>query len=393
MAVKRLLFLAVSGLLVCATSPVVLAQYLRITIPKHSVLTPVQRLNRDGVDAVLKQRYEKAEGIFYKAYLYDPADPFTLTNLGYVSELQGQVDRAEKFYKLAAEQSCDAIIDRSSAKALNGKPMMDALGTLKNIPMRVNRIDVLGMELLSQYRGFEAEAMLKEALALDPKNPFTLNNLGVAEETTGDLEDALKYYDEAAGSGSMEPIVVTLNRSWRGKPVSEMAAESARDLRKRMQTMDIAQVRATMLAIRGVSATNKNDWSAARQDFIKAYSLDPQSAFALNNRGYVAERDGDFETARSYYERALKADDAGARVGMATQSSAQGQHLEAVADQSQRNVNVALDAYSQQRRGQKVTVELKRRNNNSGNSETSPTKPSSDTPSPDSSTPQPSQSH
>ena len=72
----------------------------------------MQRLNREGVDAIRKHQYEKAEAIFYKAYLYDPADPFTLNNLGYISELQGQLDRAHKFYTLASEQG-SAALDRS----------------------------------------------------------------------------------------------------------------------------------------------------------------------------------------------------------------------------------------------------------------------------------------
>src|SRR5271154_933728 len=84
---------------------------LKINIPKRSTLTPVQRLNRDGVDAVRKHNYAKAEELFYKAYLFDPDDPFTLNNLGYISELQGQIDRAQRFYALAAEQSSDAVID------------------------------------------------------------------------------------------------------------------------------------------------------------------------------------------------------------------------------------------------------------------------------------------
>ena len=381
MAAKRLLSVAKIGLAVFIfiASLSVQAQYLKITIPRRSELTPVQRLNREGVDAVVRHRYEKAEGLFYKAYLYDPADPFTLNNLGYVAELQGQVDRAEKFYSLATKQGCYAIIDRSSAKELNGKPMMDALGTLKDVPMRINRINFLGMELLSQNRDFEAESLFKEALALNPHDPFTLNNLGVAAESVGELEDALKYYDAAAASRSMEPVVVALKRASRGRPVSEMAANSAQDLRKRMEKMSLGQVRATMLAIRGVSAINQNDWSSAKKDFIEAYSLDPQSAFALNNLGYVAERDGDLETARSYYARAMKADDAGARVGLATQTSAQGRDLAAIADESHRTVDVELDAYSQQRRGQKGSIELKRRNTSAALPETAPKKPSLDT--------------
>jgi tetratricopeptide (TPR) repeat protein len=390
MYVIRLLPAVGLGIVVCAASPIAHSQNLKITIPLHSELTPVQRLNREGVDAIVKQRYEKAEGLFYKAYLYDPVDPFTLNNLGYVSELQGQVDRAEQFYKLATEQGSFATIDRSNAKQLKGRPMMDALGTLKNLPMRVNRIDVLGMELLTQDHPFEAEALFKESLALDPHNAFTLNDLGVAEEAVGNLEDALKHYDEAAATHSMEPVVVTLKREWRGKPVSEMAANSSQDLRKRMQTMTPNQIRAAMLAVRGVHAINQNDWNAAKQDFLEAYSLDPESAFSLNNRGYVAERDGDLETAVSYYARALKADDADSRIGLATQSSAQGQHLAAVADESHRDVDSALEADIQKHRGQKTPFELKRRNDTTTKPE-APAKPQSAPASPDSSTQQPTQ--
>ncbi len=372
-----------------SASPAVAAKNLRITIPRYSELTPVQRLNREGVNAILKHRYENAEGLFYKAYLYDPSDPFTLNNLGYVAELRGQVDRAEKFYKLAAEQGCYATIDRSTAKELEGKPMIDALGLLNDVPMRINRMNVLGMELLAQDRYAEAELLLKEALLLDPRNPFTLNNLGVAQESTGDLESALNYYDEAASSHSMDPVIVTLDVSWRGKPVSEMAAESARNLRKQMQTMTHSQIRATMLAIRGVSATNQNNWVQAKKDFIEAYALDPQSAFALNNLGYVAEREGDFETAKSYYARARSAEDADARVGLTTQASVPGQHLLAIADENHRDMDLALDAQSQERSAQKNSFELRRRGEAAGKPDSSPTSPTLKTRTPPDSSTQP----
>ena len=88
---------------------------LRITLPRRTQLTPVQRLNREGVDAIKKHDYDRAGVLFYKAYLYDPTDPFTLNNLGYVSELQGQLDRARRFYDLALKQSSGADIDLSNA--------------------------------------------------------------------------------------------------------------------------------------------------------------------------------------------------------------------------------------------------------------------------------------
>ena len=141
-------FLGAAAILVVCLPPTH-AQYLKIRIPRRSELTPVQRLNRDGVDAIRKQQYEKAEEVFYKAYLYDPSDPFTLNNLGYIAELQGQFERAQRFYKLAAEQGTDAAIDISNEKELDGKRMKYALESLQDLPMRVNRMNFDAMTLLS----------------------------------------------------------------------------------------------------------------------------------------------------------------------------------------------------------------------------------------------------
>ena len=354
---RSLLIAAIIGLAPMLAS----AQMIHITIPRFSELTPVQRLNREGVDEVEHHRYEKAEALFYKAYLFDPADPFTLNNLGYVSELQGQVDRAADYYKLAVEQGCDAVIDRSSDKKLKGQPMMDALGTIKNMPMRINRVNTYAIQLISENRGFEAEAVLQQLLPQDPNNPFTLNNLAVAEESIGDLEDALKHYDAAAATGSRLPVIVSLKKSSRGKPISVIAANAAADLRLRMSTMDIRQIRADMYAVRGVAALNKNDFATARKDFEESYSQDPESAFALNNLGYLAERDGDLETAMSYYARAQRAPDASDPIGMASQAVAHGQHLASVAKESHQEVGGVLNFQAENVPPSSEPVELIRR--------------------------------
>src|SRR5881275_1065441 len=94
---------------------------LRISIPKRSKPTPVQALNRDGVKAVEKHDYAKAKKLFYKAYLLDPDDPFTLNNLGYIAELEGDVDRAQRFYELAGEQNSEAVVDKASSEQAKGR--------------------------------------------------------------------------------------------------------------------------------------------------------------------------------------------------------------------------------------------------------------------------------
>src|SRR6266568_968900 len=52
--------------------PQLLAGDLRITLPKGSNPTPVQALNQQGVNEVRKHHLEKAEKLFYRAYLIDP---------------------------------------------------------------------------------------------------------------------------------------------------------------------------------------------------------------------------------------------------------------------------------------------------------------------------------
>src|SRR5512133_3217991 len=104
-----------------------LAGDLKITIPKRSHPTPVQRLNREGVEALRKHNYKKAEALFYKAYLFDPDDPFTLNNVGYIAELQGQLDRAQRFYQLAGQQATDAVIDRATSRQVEGHSLKEAL--------------------------------------------------------------------------------------------------------------------------------------------------------------------------------------------------------------------------------------------------------------------------
>jgi Flp pilus assembly protein TadD len=351
---------------------------VRIRIPKHSELTPVQRLNREGVDAIKKHEYEKAATLFYKAYLYDPGDPFTLNNLGYIAELHGELERAHKFYSLATMQSSGASIAQSSSKQLEGKPMQYAFQVLRDGPMMVNRMNVEAMTLLSQGRGFEAIALLRKAQDVDPQNPFTLNNLGVAYESIGEYDNALKGYEAATALNSLEEATVTLDRESTGLAVSTIAADSAKRLNERMRKMGSAGANAAMLTARGVFAANENNWDVAKQDFLHAYTLNPSGAFALNNRGYVAEMEGDLETAQFFYKKARMADDSGARVGLATLRVAEGKKLLAVASDSDHQVDRELERYSLERHREKGPIELTPRGDSTGGVTAEP----SDKPSP-----------
>jgi Flp pilus assembly protein TadD len=335
---------------------------IKITIPKHSKLTPVQRLNREGVEAVRKHNYKKAEELFYKAYLFDPDDAFTLTNLGYIAELQGQVDRAEQFYSLASEQSSDAVVDLSSKAQLRGQPMRAALD-ITNEPLQINHANVEAVRLLQQERAPEADILLEQVLKRDPTNVFTLNNIGVAKELEGEEEEALRYFDEASRASSAATAVVTANPSWRGRQVSDMAQQNAKALREHLSHRQDLHEQVAELNLRGVSAVNRNDLRTADADFRKAYALDPGNAFTLNNIGYVAELEGDRETAEFFYQQARQAGGANAIVGVATSRTAEGRKLFAVAQDNNDHVQTKVAREQDALRRQPGPVALRRRDN------------------------------
>ena len=284
------------------------AQQVRIPLPKKSKFTPVQQLNRDGVAALKKHDIAKAKRLFYKAYLIDPNDPFTLNNLGYVSELEGSLDRAQRYYDQARANTSEAVIDRSTADEVQGKTVASVAGHTAEGPLKVNELNSEALGLLNRDRAPEADVVLQAALKIDPSNPFTLNNMGFAKEKEGEIESAIRFYDSSAATGSRDPIVIAFNKSWRGRPISEVAAQNAEKSRKELSKAQDMQARVARLNLRGVSAMNRNDRKTARQDFEQAYKLDPNNSFAINNMGYLAELEGDTETAQSFYEQAQRAE-------------------------------------------------------------------------------------
>ena len=334
---------------------------MRINLPKRTKLTPVQQLNQDGVSALKKRDLAKAEKCFYRAYLIDPDDPFTLNNLGYVSELKGQVERAQRFYELSGRQNSETVIAKSSNSKLEGKRLTEITGASAGRELRVNQGNVLAMSLLSQGRTEEAEKTLRQTLAIDPRNPFTLNNLGYTMEAEGNLESALQFYNSAANLHSSEKIVVALDRRWRGKDISNVAENNARAVQRRLETEESVADRVARLNLQGVSALNRNDRQSARKFFLQAYRLDPQNAFAINNMGYLAELDGDQETADDFYTQAKQANGADKRVSLANRREMQGLPLAQVAARNDEGAESSLEEQRQLRIREGGPIQLKTR--------------------------------
>ena len=334
---------------------------LRITLPKRTKPTPVQKLNQDGVKAIQHHKIDQARKLFYKAYLLDPDDPFTLNNLGYISELNGDLERAQRYYELAAENTSDATIDRTTMESFKGKPVAEVAGRAADTQMQINRYNVQAMGLLMKDRAPEADLVLEKALAMDQRNPFTLNNLGFAKEKEGEYEKALSYYTRSANTNSDQPIIVAVNRRWRGRRISDVARDNVRALQKLMEKEDTPQIKVARLNLQGVSAMNRNDHAAARQYFQQAYKIDSTNAFTLNNMGYLSEMDGDRETADFFYSKAQDANRSGAVAAVATRKNVEGKPLRAVAAYGDNMIAERMEAERAERERQGGPVLLKKR--------------------------------
>lgn len=348
---------ALIAAIVCASS-ILKAVDVRVPLPKSSRVTPVQQLNREGVKELKRGHIKKAKARFVKAYLLDPDDPFTLNNLGYIAEVEGDVDRALKFYQLAANTSTQAVIDDASRKGLKGQPVNMAFQSSQGSEYPGNKANFQAMTLLEKGRIFEAETVLKNALRTDSKNPFLLDSLGYVMESEGDLQSALQYYSESANQHSDERVLLTPLKKWRGKSISEIAAHNAEMVQDAVNNGEDIGSQVARLNLRGVSALNHNDRRDAQKFFFDAYKLDPQNAFTLNNMGYIDELNGDRETAEMYYEAARTAREANQRVTYATRADAEGRKVGPLAESNQGAVDSTLKAIQEIKRRTRHPIQL-----------------------------------
>ena len=331
---------------------------LHLPLPRKSPETPVQQLNREGVKELKRGHANKAKERFVKAYLLDPDDPFTLNNLGYIAELEGDADRALKYYELAATTPTDAVIDEASIAGLKGQPVSAALQSSEISAYQRNRANFQAMALLEKGRTFEAESILKKAIQSDPNNPFLLDSLGYVMESEGDLQGALHYYTEAAELHSNERVVLTPRRRWRGRSISEIAESNAALVREALAKGEDTDSQVARLNLRGVAALNHNDTTDAQKYFSDAYRLDPSNAFTLNNIGYMAELVGDRETAEMYYDAARTALETNEKVTYATRPDAEGRRMTNLAGTNEDDVDATLKAIQARKRGDRHPIQL-----------------------------------
>lgn len=356
--ISRIAMVSLIALQFLAGGPNAVAGDVKVLLWGRNLSTPTGKLNREGVSELKRGHREKAKRLFYRAYLLDPQDPFTLNNLGYIAELEGDADRALRYYGLATKESTDAVIDESNEARLKGKRFGEMYHQIETSDHGISEISEQAIVLFEEGHIFEARNLLRAALPQHPDDPFLLNNLGYAMEQVGDLQAALRFYSAAASVHSTEPVVVTPRVGWRGRPISEIAAANAAAINRLIASGEGLEAAIARLNLQGVAALNDSRPQGAREFFLQAYRRDPLNAFTLNNLGYVTELNGDWETAEFYYEAARNGRDGNETVTYSTRREAEGQRVGNLASENRLSMEETLKRAQEQRRNSQEPVEL-----------------------------------
>lgn len=210
---------------------------------------------------------------FEAATTADPNYAKAWYNLGYTSERNGDLAKAEGAYRKAVELDAaytNATINLAGVLVKAGKAA-DAVTVYKayvdahpdDLAIRNNLVDALGAAKLYD----EAVAQAQEILGRDPKNVGAYRNLSRI------------YYDQ--GNFAM----------------SQLCAEKARTL---------SDTDPGIYNNRGVTYLAQKNEPKAIEEFKTAIKLDPGNVEANLNLGYLAANSGDFQLALSCFEAVVK---------------------------------------------------------------------------------------
>ena len=95
-------------------------------LTENSVEAKVGRLNLQGVLAINRNDRKEAAEDFLRAYQIDPSNAFALNNLGYLSEMYGDLETAQIFYDRARSgDKSNARVGLATRSSAEGTKLLD----------------------------------------------------------------------------------------------------------------------------------------------------------------------------------------------------------------------------------------------------------------------------
>jgi tetratricopeptide (TPR) repeat protein/ppGpp synthetase/RelA/SpoT-type nucleotidyltranferase len=147
-----------------------------------------------------------------------------------------------------------------------------------------------------------AARLCKEALEIEPANPYALTLLGNIKANAGEIKVARDYFKKAVDTGDRN--FVSGLQSWARMEAHAGNIKIARTLFRR--ALKIQPENAFVLQAWGVAEGRCEKIEAARALFNKCIQVDPKCCAAWHAWGKLEEEAGDLEKAREFYKMALQ---------------------------------------------------------------------------------------
>ncbi|KAH7620811.1 putative GTP diphosphokinase CRSH1, chloroplastic [Nannochloris sp. 'desiccata'] len=146
-----------------------------------------------------------------------------------------------------------------------------------------------------------AARLCKEALEIEPVNPYALTLLGNIEASAGQIKVARDYFKKAVDTGDRN--FVSGLQSWARMEAQDGNIKIARTLFRR--ALKVQPENAFVLQAWGVAEGRSGKIEAARALFNKCIQVDPKCRAAWHAWGKLEEEAEDLEKARELYKKAL----------------------------------------------------------------------------------------
>jgi len=143
----------------------------------------------------------KAEEFYKKAFMLNPYASEAVNNLGMLYKAQGDVDKALEAFRKAATINPDSLIILNNLisilieKKLYTEALASAAKALELDPYDAKTLVNTGVILTKTGRKKKAVLILQEALRVEPDSVEAMNNLGALYGDMGDLDKALSLWE------------------------------------------------------------------------------------------------------------------------------------------------------------------------------------------------------
>lgn len=216
-------------------------------------------------------RLDEAARCYRRALELAPANFAALANLGAVLQQQGQLDDAAACYRAALVQR----------------------------PQSAEVLTNLGMVLKDQGQLDEGLAACRRAVELSPHTALAHSNLGAALQASGHLPEAVACYLRSLALDARDETLFNLGTAYRQLGQLDDA------IRSYQQVLSLRPDHAEAYNNLGVAYKDQGRLAEALTAYDQALAIRPNYAEAHNNRGAVFQELGELERAIAAYRRAL----------------------------------------------------------------------------------------